>query len=99
MEKGTMKTKNKDFARKVPSTYVELCRVWLPRKIHDQTEHDEAWAILKKLVILDTRNADQEDYVDLVTDLVDAYDKETSPKISVFRMRRGELPVGSSQFP
>lgn len=72
-----MKTANKGrpFAKGIPETYEGLCKVYLPRKIHDDAEDAEASAIMYALAGREL-NCDQEDYLDLVSDLVDAYDRE-----------------------
>jgi HTH-type transcriptional regulator/antitoxin HigA len=73
-----MKTMNKanPFANGIPKTYRELCKRYLPRKIHDDAEDQEATAIVDALAGHDL-NEDQEDYLDLVSDLVDEYDRAT----------------------
>ena len=73
-----MKTMNnaEPFANGIPKTYKGLCQRYLPRKIRDDTEDQEATAIVYALAGHDL-NQDQEDYLDLLSDLVDEYDRAT----------------------
>ena len=62
--------------RKLPTTYAELCRVYLPRKIHDKAECRRATAVLDALSIREWLNKDQLDYLELVGDLVSECEKD-----------------------
>ncbi len=59
----------------VPKTYRELCRLYLPRPIHGETEEAAATDIMNALAVFEKLNADQRDYLDALTEFVDAYDK------------------------
>lgn len=59
----------------MPTTYVELARRWTPRTIHSQEEADRAWKAIERLVLGDL-TADQQDYLDLVSDLIHAYEQK-----------------------
>jgi len=59
-----------------PPAAKELCKRYLPRKIHDDAEDQQATAVVDALAG-DDLNQDQEDYLDLVSDLVDEYDRAT----------------------
>lgn len=61
----------------IPKTYRELCHLYLPRPIHDATEDAAATAMMHALAVFDEAklNADQRDYLDALTEFVDAYDK------------------------
>jgi len=68
----------------VPKTYRELCQLYLPRPIHDDAEDTETTEMMNALAVIPKLNADQRDYLDVLTELVDAYDKATPlrwPKI------------------
>ena len=67
----------KNFAT-VPKTSQGLCRAYLPRPIHDKIELESATEIVDFLAGHDL-NADQEDYLDLLSDLVAEYDEEHAP--------------------
>ena len=62
----------------VPKTYEALCREHLPRPIHDKVELENATEIVDFLAGHDL-NADQEDYLDLLSDLVAEYEEEHFP--------------------
>ena len=67
----------KSFAQ-VPKTYEALCRVHLPRPIHDKIELENATEIVDFLVG-HKLNTDQGDYLDLLSDLVAEYEDEHTP--------------------
>jgi HTH-type transcriptional regulator/antitoxin HigA len=69
----------------IPKTYRELCQTYLPRPIHDNTEDAEATAMMNALAVFTRLNAEQQDYLDVLTELVDDFDKSKKirrPKIS-----------------
>ena len=59
----------------VPKTYRELCQHYLPRPIHDDQEDAAATEMMNTLAVFAKLNADQQDYLDALTEFVDAYDK------------------------
>ena len=59
----------------VPKTYRELCQLYLPRPIHDGRENAFATEMMNALAVFEKLNADQRDYLDALTEFVDAYDK------------------------
>lgn len=59
----------------VPRTYRELCQVYLPRPIHDDQEDAAATEMMNALAVFEKLNADQRDYLDALTEFVDACDK------------------------
>jgi HTH-type transcriptional regulator/antitoxin HigA len=67
----------KSFAE-VPKTYEGLCRFHLPRPIHDKIELENATEIVD-FMAGHKLNADQEDYLDLLSDLVAEYEEEHTP--------------------
>jgi len=77
-----MKTATKLTYDNLPKTYEGLVRLHMPRPIHDEVAFDNTCEVLDILAVLSTNgklNQDQEDYLTLLTDLVEAYDKENSP--------------------
>ncbi len=68
---------NRRFANHadIPKTYRELCEVYLPRPIHNDVEDEEATAMMLGLAVFSRLNAEQRDYLDVLTELVDEYDK------------------------
>ena len=73
----TLTHKPRRFASyaEVPKTYRELCGLYLPRPIHDANEDRAASEIMNALVVFPRLNAEQRDYLDALTEFVDAYDK------------------------
>lgn len=59
----------------VPKTYRELCQLYLPRPIHDARENEAATEMMNALAVFEKLNTDQRDYLDALTEFVDAYDK------------------------
>ena len=69
----------------IPKTYRELCQLYLPRPIHDEAEDAEGKAMMNALAVFTRLNAEQRDYLDVLTELVDEFDKGKKirrPKIS-----------------
>jgi len=69
----------------IPKTYRELCQLYLPRPIHDDAEDAEATAIMNALAVFTRLNAEQRDYLDVLMEFVDEFDKDKKirwPKIS-----------------
>jgi HTH-type transcriptional regulator/antitoxin HigA len=75
MESATMKTID-SLPKKVPVTYEGLVRMHVPRKIHDDAEHQRAVQIVQWLAVR-VDNDDQEDYLALMSDLVYEYEQAT----------------------
>ena len=67
--------------RDLPSDYHELVRVFMPRPLHDRVDVENATELIDALAGHDL-NEDQEDYLDLLSDLVDKYEREhrTAPR-------------------
>ena len=59
----------------VPKTYRQLCQLYLPRPVHDDREAAAATELMNALAVFEKLNADQRDYLDALTEFVDAYDK------------------------
>lgn len=66
--------------KKAPLTYEALVRMHVPRKIHDNIEHERAVQIVQWLAVR-VENHDQEDYLDLMSDLVQKYEQATLPPL------------------
>jgi antitoxin component HigA of HigAB toxin-antitoxin module len=69
----------------IPKTYRELCQLYLPRPIHNDAEDAEATAMMNALAVFTRLNAEQRDYLDVLTEFVDEFDKSRKvrwPKIS-----------------
>lgn len=78
----TTKTKTKHPARiafeAMPKDYGTLCRdVFLPRPIHDESTYEEAYAAIEPLIGWEGKmTRDQDDWFDLVSDLLCDYQDE-----------------------
>jgi HTH-type transcriptional regulator/antitoxin HigA len=85
MERNIMKTTHGqiEFSR-LPKDYVGLCRVLIPRPIHDKVDYENVTEISDAMAGHDL-TADQEDYFDLLCRLIEDYEKEQglpAPKVS-----------------
>ena len=83
----TLTHQTRRFASRVdiPKTYRGLCELYLPRPIHDDAQDKEATAMMNALVGFPRFNAEQQDYLDVLTEFVDEYDQGRKirwPKIS-----------------
>ena len=58
----------------IPQSYRELCRLYLPRPIHDAGEEAAATGMMNALAVFSQLNPEQLDYLDALTEFVDAYD-------------------------
>jgi len=59
----------------LPKTYAKLVAWHMPRPLRDQTDYDHAVATVDQLAG-HALNRDQDDYLDLLSDLVAAYEEE-----------------------
>lgn len=73
----TLNHKTRPFANyaAIPKTYRELCKTYLPRPIHDDVEDAEATFMMNALAVFTRLNADQQDYLNVLTEFVDEFDK------------------------
>lgn len=59
----------------IPKSYKELIGILLPRKIHDKVSYENALELIDVLAGHHL-NKDQEDYLDILSDLVAEYEEE-----------------------
>jgi antitoxin component HigA of HigAB toxin-antitoxin module len=73
----TLTHKSRRFASNadIPKTYRELCQLYLPRPIHDEAQDAEATVMMNALAVFTRLNAEQRDYLDVLTEFVDEFDK------------------------
>jgi HTH-type transcriptional regulator/antitoxin HigA len=70
-----MKTKTKLAYAVLPKDFAGLCRVHLPRVIHDRVEYDNTMEVIEAMVLhADQFTAEQSDYFELLSQLVTDYD-------------------------
>jgi antitoxin component HigA of HigAB toxin-antitoxin module len=74
-----MKTRE-SLPKQAPLAYEALVRIHVPRKIHDDAEHERAVQIVQWLAVR-VENDDQEDYLALMSDLVHEYEQATLPPL------------------
>ena len=70
-------TRSMDF-RRMPEDYAGLVRLLPPRPIHDKADSANATEMIDALAGHDL-TPDQEDYLDLLSDLVSKYEEDRSP--------------------
>lgn len=78
MEKATVKTRVKTRQSDVRNRtlYKELVSYFPPRIIHDEHDYMNTLAVMEELVGHEL-NEDQEDYMELLSELVEAYEAQT----------------------
>ncbi|MFC7339530.1 type II toxin-antitoxin system HigA family antitoxin [Haloferula chungangensis] len=75
-----MKTKYTHSFDSMPRDYAGLCRVFLPRPIHDRAGYENTVEVADVFAGHEDRMSDgQNDYFDLLCDLVEKYETETVP--------------------
>jgi len=70
-----MRTKTMAMTKKMPNTYADLVRAFMPRPLHDDVDYRNALAILDSMAGF-KMNADQDDYFDAVATFVEKYEAE-----------------------
>src|ERR1700722_15481729 len=58
----------------LPETFEELCALHLPRTIRDKVDYENTAEIVDRLAVLNRRAAGQEEYLETLTQLIEAYD-------------------------
>jgi antitoxin component HigA of HigAB toxin-antitoxin module len=80
-----MKTKTKLRFQDLPKDYAALCRVFLPRPIHDAVEYANVVEVADAMVLWhDEFTLGQSDYFDLLCSLIEEYDAKNVkwPKVT-----------------
>jgi HTH-type transcriptional regulator / antitoxin HigA len=72
-------TPKKNQSRVAGDRYVDLVRQVPLRPIRSETELDRAIAMIDTLLDQDKRTGDEEDYLDVLSDLVEKYEDEHDP--------------------
>lgn len=60
----------------LPTTYRDLANLYLPRPIHDQENYEAALEVINLLVGFEDLNADQAEYLDVVSGYVEQHEQE-----------------------
>jgi HTH-type transcriptional regulator/antitoxin HigA len=58
----------------LPRSFQELCSLCWPRPIHDNVDYDNVTEMLDRLVLQKRRSKDQDEYLEILTLLVENYD-------------------------
>jgi HTH-type transcriptional regulator / antitoxin HigA len=58
----------------LPKTFEELCALHLPRTIRDKVHYENTVEIVNRLAVLNRRTEGQEEYLETLADLIEAYD-------------------------
>jgi HTH-type transcriptional regulator/antitoxin HigA len=74
-----LQTPIESASRGSDSRYLELVRRLPLRPIRSEAELDRALAMIDRLLDQKTRNQDEEDYLDVLSDLVEKYEDEHDP--------------------
>jgi HTH-type transcriptional regulator / antitoxin HigA len=85
MEGRIMKPKTKLCFQDLPKDYAALCRVFLPRPIHDAVDYTNVVEVADAMVLWhDDFSRDQDDYFDLLCSLIEEYDSKNVkwPKVT-----------------
>jgi HTH-type transcriptional regulator/antitoxin HigA len=80
-----MKTKTKLRFQDLPKDYTSLCRVFLPRPIHDAVDYANVVEVTDAMALWhDDFTRDQADYFDLLCSLIEEYDAKNVkwPKVT-----------------
>ena len=80
-----MKTKTKLRFQDLPKEYASLCRVFLPRRIHDAVDYANVVEVTDAMALWhDDFTRDQADYFDLLCSLIEEYDAKNVkwPKVT-----------------
>jgi len=80
-----MKTKTKISFQDLPKDYTGLCRVFLPRPLHDAVDYANIVEVTDAMVLWeDAFTRDQADYFDLLCSLIEEYDAKNVkwPKVT-----------------
>jgi antitoxin component HigA of HigAB toxin-antitoxin module len=56
------------------ATFEELCAMHLPRTIRDKVDYQNTAEIVDRLAVLDRRTRGQDEYLETLTQLIEAYD-------------------------
>jgi HTH-type transcriptional regulator/antitoxin HigA len=75
----------------LPKTFEELCAMHLPRTIRDKVDYENTAEIVDRLAVLNRRTSGQEEYLETLTELIEAYDNAN------FQVA-ASTPIGAIKF-
>src|SRR5258708_20706806 len=103
MEGRAMKILKMELTKKATETFEELCRLFLPRPIHDEAENEEMIRVMAWIAVR-AHNRDQFDYAKMLGDLVTEYEvaqrRRVKSKLSGLELLRAVIESnGFTQAP
>jgi len=76
----------------LPESYEQLCKLQLPRPIHDDIDYDNTLEIVDRLATMPHRTPGQEEYLETLSILVERFDRdgfpESAPLDPIGRLKR-----------
>lgn len=63
----------------LPTKFEDLCQFHWPRPIHDAADYENTAEVVDHLALLSRRTADQEDYLEALSTLMEKYDRDLLP--------------------
>jgi len=82
----------KGASSSLPRTFQELCKMHLPRPIHDDVEYENTVELLDRLAVLPRRTSGQEEYLETLSILAEKYDQnlleDSATSDAIARIRR-----------
>jgi len=89
-----MKTQRPVRTGKIPKTYVDLVKQFMPRPLHDDVDFSNALLVLDSMAGFEM-NIDQEDYFDAIATFVEKYEAEhhaiDNPRMTPVKLIRSLL--------
>jgi hypothetical protein len=82
----------------LPTKFEDLCRLHWPRPIHDSVDCENTAEMVDRLALLSKRTADQDDYLEALSTLIEKYDKDLLPSSveAQGRYQNSHVPDGGS---
>ena len=77
-----MKTARSHQRIKLPATFTGLCKLHMLRPITDKVSFENAQEVADALAILDRRTADQDDYLESLSLLMEHYEDTQAPTVT-----------------
>jgi antitoxin component HigA of HigAB toxin-antitoxin module len=75
-----------------PETFEKLCAMHLPRTIRDKVDYENTAEIVDRLAVLTRRTTGQEEYLETLTQLIEAYDNAN------FQVAAASAPLDAIRF-
>jgi len=76
----------------LPETFEKLCALHLPRTIRDKVDYENTAEIIDRLAVLNRRTQGQEEYLETLTQLIEAYDNAN------FQVAAAAAPLDAIRF-